>query len=369
MEELRRRGCASEHAGAVEGPGGRPCEAVPAEVVGRHVVGVGPEPELGVIGEIATRERVAEVAAGGVARGRHRDAVEVGDRGAVRARDGELVDDPAIGELVVDDARVAVVVCLAESAEAGEERVDLRRSVENGAALVEHGERDVDRLHEMVRPDRAVGVRGRVLNGEGAGRSDKALADPLERGRHGGRRHADGGLDRRVGTAGRGVGETAERPLTPVAPRAFGLRRDRREARRHVVLRRRDDRHAVLFLRGRRTAKRERKRQRENEDDDCRGLTHPSHLTGSPLETPGGSVRSRVLLVSVRCPGRGAEPLHRYPVAAGRGTAAPMARAQHAAAGSHRLIKRTLACLRAAAVACAPRGSVVARQRARSRKT
>src|SRR3989442_13712402 len=211
----------------------------------------------------------------------------------------------------------------------------------------------------MVRPDRAVGVRGRVLHREGAGGSDKTLADPLERGRHGGRRHADSGLDRRVGTAGRGVGETAERPLTPVAPRAFGLRRDRREARRHVVLRRRDDHRAVLFLRGRRTAKRERKRQRENEDDDCRGLTHPSHLTGSPLETPGGSVRSRVLLVSVRCPGRGAEPLYRYPVAAGGGTAALMARAQHAAAESHRLIRRTLACLRAGAVACAPRGSVV----------
>src|SRR5439155_45049 len=90
-----------------------------------------------------------------------------------------LRDDPAVGDRIVEDDRIAVVVGLAAGAEAAPEGVDRDRSEERGAALVEDGEVDVDRLHVVVGTDVAVGIGRRGAHGERAARSGEALADAV----------------------------------------------------------------------------------------------------------------------------------------------------------------------------------------------
>src|SRR5207247_9000599 len=101
VEELRGSGRAGEHLRAVECPRRRPGEAVPAEVVRRHVVRIRPEPELRIVGEVAPRERITVVGTCGIAGGRDRDALEVWDRAPVGARARELGGEPSIGDLRV----------------------------------------------------------------------------------------------------------------------------------------------------------------------------------------------------------------------------------------------------------------------------
>ena len=55
--------------------------------------------------------------AGGVAGLRNGDTLVLGNTGASRC--GELADDPAVGELIVDDYRIAVAAILAGAAKAG----------------------------------------------------------------------------------------------------------------------------------------------------------------------------------------------------------------------------------------------------------
>src|SRR5207244_468022 len=87
---------------------------------------------------------------------------------------------PAVGEVVVEHARVAVVVSLARPPEAAPDRVDWHRAVDRRAALVEDGKVGVDDLEEMVRAGGAVGVGWCGGDGEGAVGSGEALPDAVE---------------------------------------------------------------------------------------------------------------------------------------------------------------------------------------------
>ena len=199
VEALLRRGAPGEHGRAVESADLRAGErgAVVEDVV-RLVVPVRPDTELGVVGErdVSVVERVAVVRAGGIARGRDGDALQVR-----RRRNGELADDPAVGEPVVLDRGVAVVICLAPTAEAAPERVRVRGAVEDRAGLAEHGELLVDDLDVVVRPH----VPVRIGRGGVDGRARKAGAESFEADTGCGRSraHRRAGLDRGVRCAGR----------------------------------------------------------------------------------------------------------------------------------------------------------------------
>ncbi len=128
-------------------------EVEEAEEVERDVVRVRPDSELRVVGEVVVLERVAPVRAGRIAGLRDGHALEVGQSG-----DRELADHPAVGQAIVDDRGVAVVVVLAIAAEAGEDRVRRHGPVQLDPALVVYRETLVDDLDVVVRADRAVRV-------------------------------------------------------------------------------------------------------------------------------------------------------------------------------------------------------------------
>src|SRR5262249_39388984 len=98
----------------------------------------------------------AVVAAGGITRRRDGDAVRV-RQGA----DLELLDDPALGEVVEDDGSVAVVARLAVPAETAPERVRRDRALDLRAGLRVDGEAVVGNLEVVVGADGAVRIRRR----------------------------------------------------------------------------------------------------------------------------------------------------------------------------------------------------------------
>ncbi len=178
LEGLLGGRAAGQHGGPVENAqlGTQEGVAGPVEHVHGQVVAVGPDAELGVIGEAVLGEGVAVVGAGGVAAGGDGQADEVGEgRG-----DGELGDDPAVGQAVVEDGGVAVVVAVACPAEAGPQGVGGQGTEADAAGLAEDGEVGVDDLEVVGGADRAVRVAGRADVVVDAGGPAEALADALE---------------------------------------------------------------------------------------------------------------------------------------------------------------------------------------------
>ncbi len=175
---------AGEHACAVVRTDFRSEERRPRSVehVERLVVGIRRDPELRVVREAGVLERVAVVRPGRVSALRHGDALQERRRGH-----RELRDDPPIGDRVVQDLRVPVVVRLAAAAEAAPQRVDRNRAVHGASALVEDGEIGVDRLDVVVRANVAVRVGRSRLHAEGPVRPDEPVADTVEAQK--GRRH------------------------------------------------------------------------------------------------------------------------------------------------------------------------------------
>ena len=157
-----------EHPVALEGPD---IEAAARKAaLGRHVIAVGPDADLRVVGsdrivvrvlsleciqEPPARERIGAT--------RYRDALQV-------LVDRELTHEPTIGEAVVADDGVAVVVRLTASPKALPQRVDLGGAGEQIPALVVDGKGGVHHLDVVVRPDGADGV----------GRQDAGGADPVD---------------------------------------------------------------------------------------------------------------------------------------------------------------------------------------------
>ena len=233
-EALRRRRLTGQHLRPIQGAHLRPREGTAVEeVVDGQVVAVRPDSELRIVRElVAEGEGVPRVRAGRIAGRRHGDTLEVR-----RRADRELLDDPAVGETVVDDRRVAVVVVLTAAAEAAPERVGRNRPVDGRSRLVEDREVVVDDLEVVVRPDRAVRVRRRVQDGERALRAAEPLPDPLEaRSRHGCSQVTDPRLHDGVGA--RSLWRRRQQVLglgLLLRVRALG-RRNGAERRRHVVL-------------------------------------------------------------------------------------------------------------------------------------
>src|SRR6185369_15916525 len=139
------------------------------ELVGGHVVAVGPDAEVRIVWELrAGRLEVVDVVrARRVAGLRDGDAL-VEWRRCARACEGELAEQPAVGHLVVHDYRVAVVVRRAYPAERREEAAQLEGSGERRARLVPDTHEQVGLLYVVIRADRAVGV-GRRETAEARG--------------------------------------------------------------------------------------------------------------------------------------------------------------------------------------------------------
>ena len=157
-ENDHSRGISREHRGAVERIGAALDLAVGPEHVERHVVGVGPDADLSVVGEkgLARLELVLPVLAGRIVRGRDREALVEGAVREIRQR--ELRGDPAIGLPVVADERIAVVLKLAGAAEAVPEGVAGKRAQDHVAGLVVDRRDVVDVLEVMVGADVAFRV-------------------------------------------------------------------------------------------------------------------------------------------------------------------------------------------------------------------
>ena len=146
---------AVEHVGPVEGHR----RHVAAEVR-RHVVGVRPDAQFEVVGERAHVEFIEVISPGDGIRGARDGDAHV--RGA-----GELAEQPAICQRVIENNRVAQVLRRAGAGgDAGRrpERVDRRRPRQHGASLAVDREHGVDHLDVVARPDvadRVMGIRSR----------------------------------------------------------------------------------------------------------------------------------------------------------------------------------------------------------------
>ena len=136
-----------QHGAAVVGAGVGADEGVPVEHVESFVVSVGPHAHLRIVIEVGVLERVAIKGSSSVGSCRDRDALQVR-----RGGDGELAEDPALRDFVVEDDRIAVIIGLASTAKAGPERIAGGWPSDFGASrLIEDGERSVDPLHVLRR--------------------------------------------------------------------------------------------------------------------------------------------------------------------------------------------------------------------------
>ena len=152
---------AEEHLAPLEGEhadSGRGLR-VRRELVGHHVVAVGPDADLRVVEEDvgAEVELVEVVRAGRVAGRRDGDALAVLVVARLtRGRGDELRDQPSPGDLVVDDDWISVVVDLALAVRVRPELVDRRGRAQDGAGLRVDGEVRVHGLDvlDSLRPRR-----------------------------------------------------------------------------------------------------------------------------------------------------------------------------------------------------------------------
>ena len=195
---LGRTGIPRDHLHPVEGAdlGARPPAPVGEDVV-HHVVAVRPDSAFPVIVEVASVVvRVGVPGAQRVGRLRDGNALEVG-----RRADGELRQEPAVGEGVVENEGVAVVVRRAAPPEAREQGVPIQRAEELRSALVPDREHRVDPLDVVVGTDVAFRVRRGSRHGEAGQTGSRSLEVP-DRRRHGGGPHP--GLEDRFARNDRG---------------------------------------------------------------------------------------------------------------------------------------------------------------------
>ena len=145
------------HDAKVGAPEGE-ARAALAEQVGNHRDRVVDDAVLRVVVEadVIEREFVAIVAGGRIAALRNRNALRERVQ-AVRKR--ELAHEPAIGGLVIQHDRVALVVGLAVTADAAPDRVAREGPLKDVSLFVVHGRQQVDHLHEVIRANLTVRVR------------------------------------------------------------------------------------------------------------------------------------------------------------------------------------------------------------------
>ena len=166
------------------------------EGVRRHVISVGPDADVRIVDEVhgVGHEVVEVVGPGRVLRFRDRDALV---RVARSRSHDKLGEDPASGENVVSDDRIAVVVTRARAAQRLEQRVAGGGAVEQRTrGLVEDREAGVVPLNVLRRADAAVHVGGVAVRQE-AGETHSDAVPTHARRRRRGRRRARRQLHRR----------------------------------------------------------------------------------------------------------------------------------------------------------------------------
>ena len=177
------------------------------ELIDRHVVPVGPHAKFRIVVQFRERVGVPVPRPERAARRRHGDALI--ERAARIVRERELGHQPAIGDLVVEHDRIAVVPRLARAAESLPECLAARRPVQHGACLVVDGERKIHELNVVRRTHVAIGI----------GRQDpREVADSIED------RQRRDGVDRRRGHLNRRVRDMRTARPTP-ADRKGRMRR------------------------------------------------------------------------------------------------------------------------------------------------
>ncbi len=125
---LLRRVSATEHAGTIIGArlGTQERSASRIKQVKGGVIGIGPQTDLGIIGEVRVRECITVIGPGRIAtRGNRYTLVKVG----VGIGNRELANEPTIGNAVIHDDDIAIVISLAITAKTAPERVDLDGAV------------------------------------------------------------------------------------------------------------------------------------------------------------------------------------------------------------------------------------------------
>ena len=127
------------------------------EVIGRHVVAIRPHADVRVIGEGTGegQEVVSEILTGRVARLRHGD-VHVHLARPIESQ-VELEEEPAVGQLIIEHYRVAVVIRRIRDAD--QQRAQLALRNEHRARLIVDREAAIGNGDYMIRTDRGVGVR------------------------------------------------------------------------------------------------------------------------------------------------------------------------------------------------------------------
>ncbi len=157
--DLCRRQTA-QHGSAVisAGLGAQKKVAVRVKHVEGFVVSIGPDAHLRVVIERRIGESVTVIGSGGIGAGGNRHALE---EPWSRTEDDELRKNPAVGQLVVEHNRIAVIVRFARAAEALPECVPVRGKIgQHGAScLVEYSELNVYPLNILGKTNGAVGVR------------------------------------------------------------------------------------------------------------------------------------------------------------------------------------------------------------------
>src|SRR4030095_15237653 len=120
------------------------------ENVHAHVIGIGPDSQLGIIKEVGAKvEAITEVTPGCIAGGRNSNTFVSGD-----TYTGELTDDPTVGDLVIKHHGVASAVGRADAAKAAPKSADANRSKDGRAcALVENLEPFVHDLNILRQTD------------------------------------------------------------------------------------------------------------------------------------------------------------------------------------------------------------------------
>src|SRR5258706_12891930 len=161
-----------KHGIAVKGTCLRTGKALAGENVDGVVVRVGPHAEFWIVREVRAEViLVAVVGTGSVGTGGDGDALRcLGEGGVVL----QLRYEPPPGQMVIEDHRIAAIrkrgrasAEFAETAEAGPERVDRNRTeLQRSSRFVVDGDGYVHHLHELLRADSAIGVRGQKPEAE-----------------------------------------------------------------------------------------------------------------------------------------------------------------------------------------------------------
>src|SRR5437879_3978282 len=122
-----------------------------------HVIGVWPQPKMRVVFKLggAQRKVVNVILAGGVGTLRDGDTFVIISTGY-----SELTHQPAVGQLVVDDDRVAIIIVGAGGARQSRlpQGVDWSRPRQPRAGLVVHRHDGIDHLYILGGTDRTIRV-------------------------------------------------------------------------------------------------------------------------------------------------------------------------------------------------------------------